>query len=205
MNSKVFGALMVVGPIFTMGMWIALFPSTSGMSLSEELNQLIEHEAAVRIGSIVTAIAGACMFLGLFFLSRTLRDGSSASAIFAEIGGLLILLGLPLMVIVQGIGSEAINEARTDRAAAEMLLAAGGAFEGVGLLMAPGLLLLGVAMALQRKFHIVVGSILAIASIFALVDIVTVDTPGIFGDVGWMGMFLMTVVIGILAIIQKEN
>ena len=60
-------------------------------------------------------------------------------------------------------------------------------------------------MIVQKRFHGVVGSIIVIVSAVAFLDEILYDAPEIVPIVGWMGMFIMTVVMGVWTVVQKEN
>ncbi|MCL0105287.1 hypothetical protein M1N90_00835 [Dehalococcoidia bacterium] len=208
MRAKVSGILMILGPILTMGMWIAFFPDPgSGATVSEELSELMSNETSFHIAATIAAIAGAGMLLGIFLLSRTLNEGDSVGALCAEIGGLLIILMVPFMLILQGYLVSAVDEAAAGQIdVGEGILVAGMAIDSyLGFLFAGGYFLLGIALILQKRFHVVVGVVIAIASAVAFIDEVINDAPEIIPIVGWMGMFIMTVVIGVWTVVQKEN
>ena len=208
MRAKVSGILMILGPILTMGMWIAFFPDPgSGATVSEELSELMSNETSFRIAATIAAIGGAGMLLGIFLLSRTLNEGDSVGALCAEIGGLLIILMLPFMLILQGYQVRAVEEAIAGRIdVGEGVLVAGMAIDSyLTFLFAGGYLLLGIALILQKRFHVVVGSIVVIVSAVAFLDEILYDAPEIIPIVGWMGMFIMTVVMGVWTVLQKEN
>ena len=73
----------------------------------------------------------------------------------------------------------------------------------VGILLVVGLFLLGLSLTLLRKYKGIIGILFIIASAIAFVDMMF-DADS-FGFIGWMGMFLMTLVTGILTTLQKEN
>ena len=124
MNSKVFGSFMIVGPILAMVMWSVFVPEVGDLSISDGLDKLIANDVAVRFGSLVGAIGFLLMLLGLFFLSRTLRSGNSTGIICAEISGLMLISMFALVFVWEGAAVDALDQAVTDRAAAEGILIA---------------------------------------------------------------------------------
>ena len=65
------------------------------------------------------------------------------------------------------------------------------------------LLLLAIALTLLRKYKGIIGILFIIAAASAFFDMIfDIEALAI---IGWMGMFLMTLVTGILTTIQKEN
>ncbi len=206
MNSKVFGSFMIVGPILAMVMWSVFVPEVGDLSISDGLDKLIANDVAVRFGSLVGAIGFLLMLLGLFFLSRTLRSGNSTGIICAEISGLMLISMFALVFVWEGAAVDALDQAVTDRAAAEGILIASeitGAFGDV--LITATIFLLGVALAVQRKFHVVVGCLVMLVAICAFLNGIISEGPDIMGFVGWMGIMLMTIIMGIWSVVQKEN
>jgi len=63
--------------------------------------------------------------------------------------------------------------------------------------------MLGISLTLLRKYKGIIGILFIIASVSAFIDMIfEID---IFGMIGWMGMFLMILVTGILTTLKKEN
>ena len=83
------------------------------------------------------------------------------------------------------------------------IIASSTALQMGGVLLVVGLFLLGISLTLLRKYKGIIGILFIIASLSAFIDMIfQID---IFGMIGWMGMFLMTFVTGILTVLQKEN
>ena len=205
MNAKIFGSFMIVGPLLAVLMWSIFVPELGDLSVSEGLDKLIENEVAVRYGSLVGSAGFLVMLLGLFFLSRTLRGGNSTAAICAEISGLLLISMLAFVFVTDGANVEAIEQAKTDRAVAEGILVASMATDAFGsTLLTAVIALLGVALAIQRKFHLVVGCLVILVATSAFISQIVPEAPWYFGLVGWMGIMLMTLVMGIWSVIEKE-
>ena len=205
MNAKIFGSFMIVGPLLAMLMWSIFVPELGDLSVSEGLDKLIENEVAVRYGSLVGSAGFLVMLLGLFFLSRTLRGGNSTAAICAEISGLLLISMLAFVFVTDGANVEAIEQAKTDRAVAEGIPVASMATDAFGsTLLTAVIALLGVALAIQRKFHLVVGCLVILVATSAFISQIVPEAPEYFGFVGWIGMMLMTLVMGIWSVIEKE-
>ncbi|HCE76808.1 MAG TPA: hypothetical protein DEP04_09285 [Dehalococcoidia bacterium] len=205
MNAKIFGSFMIVGPLLAVLMWSIFVPEIGDLSVSKGLDKLMENDVAVRYGSLVGAVGFLVMLLGVFFLSRTLRSGNSAAAICAEISGLLLISMLAFAFVTEGAFVDAIEQAKTDRAVGEGILVASMGTEAFGgALITAIYVLLGVALVLQRKFHLVVGCLVILVGISAFVSQIVPESPDYFGFVGWIGMMLMTLVMGIWSVIEKE-
>ena len=75
-------------------------------------------------------------------------------------------------------------------------------FEAGGVLLIVGLFLLGISLTILKKYKGVIGALFIIASVCAFTDVIF-DVAAV-AIIGWMGMFLMTLIVGILTTLQKE-
>ena len=209
MNSKVIGAMLILGPLLTFLPWIALGSDTSGMSPSESMTHLLTEAGTVEARSILNVFGGIFMFAGLYFLARSLKSDNTVSNHFAEFGGLLLLVSLPIWVVLMGTDISAIDAAKEHgNEVGETIIAASTGLQMVGVLLVVGLFSLGISLTLLRKYKGIIGILFIIASVCAFIDMVIgADNAAfdIISMVGWMGMFLITLVTGILTTLQKEN
>ena len=205
MNSKVIGAMLILGPILIMGVWISgLVPDTEGISPSQAMTTILAEKNQVEIGSMLQIFGVISMFTGLYFLARSLKSDNSVSNHFAEIGGLLLLLIVPIWVVLMGSSISAIyNAEQFGNDVGATILASSAMFEMGGMLLVIGMLLLGISLTLLRKYKGIVGILFIIAAASAFFDMIfDIEALAI---IGWMGMFLMTLVTGILTTLQKGN
>ena len=71
------------------------------------------------------------------------------------------------------------------------------------IMMVVGIFLLGISLTLLMKYKGIIGILFIIASTTAFIDMIfDID---VFAMIGWMGIFLITLVTGILTTLQKEN
>ena len=205
MNSKVIGAMLILVPILTMGVWISgLVPDTSNISPSESMTTILADKNQAEIGSMLQIFGVIAMFTGLYFLARSLKSDNVVSNQLAEIGGLLLLLMVPIWVVFMGSWTEAIGAAeRFGNDVGTTILASSTMFEAGGMLLIVGLFMLGISLTILKKYKGVIGALFIIASVCAFTDVIfDIEALAI---IGWMGMFLMTLIIGILTTLQKEN
>ena len=204
MNSKVIGIMLILGPILTMGVWIVYNIDTSGMSPSEAMIAIMADTTKAEISSILNVFGVMSMFTGLYFLAKLLKSDNSVSNHFSEIGGLFLLLCIPIWVVMMGASISAIDSAKEfGNDVGVTIIASSSVLEMGGVLLVVGLFLLGISLTLLRKYKGIIGILFIIASVSAFIDMIfQID---IFGMIGWMGMFLMTFVTGILTTLKKEN
>ena len=205
MNSKVIGIMLILGPILTMGIWISgLVPDTANISPSEAMTTILADKNQVEIGSMLQIFGVILMFTGLYFLARSLKSDNVVSNQLAEIGGLLLLLIVPIWVVFMGSWLSAIDAAeKFGNDVGSTILASSTMFEMGGMLLIVGILLLGISLTILKKYKGVIGALFIIAPVCAFIDVIfDIEALAI---IGWMGMFITTLIIGILTTLQKEN
>ena len=111
MNSKVVGIMLILGPLLLVGPWILLGTDTSDMAPSKHITAILAESTQVEIQSILNVFGGIAMFTGLYFLARSLKGHNAVSNHCAEIGGILLLVTLPLWTIMMGSNILAIEAA----------------------------------------------------------------------------------------------
>jgi len=204
MSSKVIGLMLILGTILTMGVWIVFDIDTSGMSPSDSMTAILAEKNKAEIASILNVFGVMSMFTGLYFLAKSLKSDNTVSNHFSEIGGLLLLLCVPLWVVLVGANISAIDAAKEfGNDVGSTIIASSTALQMGGILLVVGLFMLGISLTLLRKYKGIIGILFIIASVSAFIDMIfEID---IFGMIGWMGMFLMILVTGILTTLKKEN
>ena len=204
MNSKVIGAMLILGPILTMGIWIAFSVDTQDMSPSQSMTAILAESNKAEIGSILQVFGVMSMFTGLYFLARSLKSDNTVSKHFAEIGGLFLLLLVPIWVVLMGSWLSAIEMANEFGNDAGVIIIASSTMLQMGaIMMVVGIFMLGISLTLLMKYRGIIGILFIIASASAFIDMIfDID---VFAMIGWMGIFLITLVTGILTTLQKEN
>ena len=206
MNSKIIGAMLILGPILTMGVWIVFDIDTSNMTPSDQMATILAPSKKVELSSILNVFGVMSMFTGLYFLTRTLKSDNTVSNTVSEIGGLLLLLSVPVWVVLVGSDISAIEIAKKHgNEFGATIIAASKSFQMVGIMMVSGLFLLGISLILLNKYKRIIGTLFVIASVCAFIDMVAESDAEIIAMIGWMGMFLTTLVTGILTTLQKEK
>ena len=205
MNSKVVGIMLILGPILIMGVWISgMVPDTGTVSPSESMTTILAEKDQAQTGSILQVFGVIAMFMGLYFLAKSLKSDNVVSNQLLEIGGLLLLLVVPIWVAFMGSWTTAIdysekygNDVGTTIISSSLMLEMG------GLMLVIGLFILGISLTILQKYKRIIGALFIIASVCAFLDMV-IDVE-VLAIIGWMGMFLTTLIVGILTTLQKEN
>ena len=205
MNSKVVGIMLILGPILIMGVWIGgLVPDTASISPSEAMTTVLAEKNLAEIGSLIQIFGVIAMFAGLYFLARSLKSDNAVSNQLAEMGGLLLLLVVPIWVVFMGSWTAAIGAAeKFGNDVGTTILASSTMFEAGGMLLIVGLVMLGISLTILKKYKGVIGALFINAPVCAFIDVIfDIEALAI---IGWMGMFITTLIIGILTTLQKEN
>ena len=196
--------MLILGAILTMGVWMIFDIDTSGMSPSDSMTAMLADKSKVEIASILNVFGVMSMFTGLYFLAKSLKSDNTISNHFSEIGGLFLLLCVPIWVVLVGADLSALDAAKEyGNDVGSTIIATSTVFEMGGILLVVGLFMLGISLTLLRKYKGIIGILFIIASVSAFIDMIfSID---MFGMIGWMGMFLLTFVTGILVMLKKEN
>ena len=198
LNSKVLGLMLLLGPIATMGSWIFYSTDTSDMSFAQEMAALMVDTTKVYVGSGIRMFGLTSMFMGLYFLARSLKSDNTISNTCVEIGSLLLLFAAPVWVLMMGVDMTAVEAAKEfGNETGETILAAGRAFRNVFFFMMIGSILLGISMVLLKQYKGIIGGLFVI---IGFVGISNLAPP-----VAWLGLFGLTSVTGLLTLLKKDN
>ena len=205
MNSKVTGIMLILGPILTMGVWLSgLVPDTENIPPSQAIVGILADKNIVIMGSILQIFGVILMFTGLYYLAKSLKGDNTVSNQLAEISGLLLLLIVPIWVVFMGSWISAIGAAEQfGNDVGATIIASSTMFEMGGMLLIIGTFILGISLIILKKYKGIIGALFIITSLCAFIDMML--NIEILAIVGWLGMFLTTLIVGILTTIQKEN
>jgi len=210
LNSKVIGSFLILGPLLLVIPWFTLGVDVSGMSPTEHMAAVLEKSTQSEVSGILNVFGAIFFFTGLYYLSKSLESDDGISNSLAALGGLLIILCLPMFATLVGAELIAIESAQEfGNEVGATILAASTAFQMCGFLMIVGIFLVGASLTLQRKYKGIVGALFMITTILSFIDIVSAGAAGeVVSIIGWMGFFLMTLITGILTLVttlQKEK
>ena len=205
LNSKVIGSFLILGPLLLVIPWFTLGVDVSGMSPTEHMAAVLEKSTRSEVSGILNVFGAIFFFTGLYYLSKSLKSDDSISNSLSKLGGLLIILCLPMFATLVGSELIAIESAQDfGNEVGATVLAASTAFQMCGFLMIVGIFLLGASLMLQKKYKGIVGALFMITTILSFIDIVSAGAAGeVVSIIGWMGFFLMTLITGILTLVPS--
>ena len=207
MNSKVIGGFLILSPIIAFVMF-AVLPDTGDMTPAQSLEKLLENKTVNLIGVVIGTLAFGSVMLSHSLLARSMRGTGKPGASCAELAGIILLLMIPVLLVGTGHFVAALDRPETDKVLAEAILTNGeGVGDIIGIPWTIGFFLMGIAIIRQKKFHIVVGIIAVALPVMGFVGEVGGDSDAIelLQFVGFIGMVLLTVTMGVLTLIRKEG
>ena len=102
MNSKVIGSMLILGPLLLVIPWFTLGVDASGMSPTEHIAAILEKSGQAEASGFLNVFGAIFLFTGLYYLAKSLKSDNVISNNLASIGGLLLILSLPLWVTLVG-------------------------------------------------------------------------------------------------------
>ena len=211
MNSKIIGSFLILGPLLLVIPWLTLGVDVSDMSPSEHIAAILEKSGQSETSGILNLFGAIFFFTGLYYLSKSLKSDDGISNSLATLGGLLVILCLPMFASLVGTELIAISEAKKHgNEVGATILAASTGLQMCGFLMIIGIFLLGASLVYDcdnwgvKKWKGIVGALFMIATILSFIDIVSDGATGeAVSIIGWMGFFLMTLITGILTLVPS--
>ena len=196
--------LLVLGPIAALVGWMFLYPVEGETGeFAKQAGDLIANSGVCQIGMILGFGGMVAAVAGLFNISRRMTMGGGAGSSYANIATVLSLVAIGTMVMGVGFNFAASNAASVrDGATLLMVGEAGGAGMfplGMGVLLA----LVGIAIALEKNYHIAVAGLFVLAGVVFFVGFFVSNFSNETGDnlytfIGWIGWMLSSIVLGAL-------
>lgn len=191
--------LLILGPIVSLVGWMFLYPvGGDAGAFAEQAADLLANAGIVKIGMVMGFGGMVAVNIGQFNIARKMTMGGGPGSSYANI---VLTLSLVLVgALLLGLAFNfAASQAASVRAAVPLLMineaGGAGAFPlGIGVTV----LLFGVAIALEKNFHIVVAGLAIVVGVLFIAAFFG-DNGGdnILGFIGWIGWMLTSIVIGV--------
>ncbi len=194
------GLLLILGVVVAIVGWMAIYPGDDSAT-AESAAKLMADPALAKLGMLMGFGGMGAVFIGFLNISRKMAAGDGAGSSYANISAIMAIIMVVLMTT--GISIEwAVTEA-SDAAEGARLMTHSGALETsfnlVGGLL---LILLGIGIILEKNFHIIIGG-LAVASGAGFL-LGNVDAIDVAGFVGFIGMVLVSLALGVQTLRAKN-
>ena len=212
MGSKMLtGSMLVFGPILAI---IMLFVEPGGTTDEESFNVMAQNLLdSPTLGGITTVgwtIAVLAMTVGTAYLARSMQGEQKVGSDLAGLAVVLSFLAAGIVAVTAGLEMSAFDTGLADQGAdASIALAIGeGIFRGMFILTGAASLLLGIAIVRQKNLKQIAGGLTGLfGALLLLVWVIPIEGEafGMVGFIGFLGYPIMTIVLGVLTIMQARS
>ena len=209
MSSKTLtGWLLIAGPLLTFLVLGLLQVILIGQqdTPADSVAEMMENVQLSKIIIVIGAIVFVATFAGLTLLARSMQqEDKSGTATLATI----VFAGLTAVGIAasgMSLGTlDAAKEISTQAGVNIESVASFGMFAGLFLFWGVGFILLGSAMIIQKKFHILVGWLfVALGTLFVILTAIDLEITDVIQYPIWGVMTLLTAAAGILTLREES-
>jgi len=194
------GLLLILGTVVSFVGWMAIYPGDDSAT-AESAAKLMADPTLAKLGMLMGFGGMGALFIGFLNISRKMAAGDGAGAPYANISAIMAMTLVVMMAI--GIGIEwAVTEASDATEGARLMLHSAALeipFSLVGGLL---MVLLGIGIILEKNFHMIIGGLTVVAGAGFLLG--NVDALGVAGFIGWIGMMLVALGLGVQTLRSKS-
>ena len=194
------GLLLILGTIVSLVGWMFIYPGDDSAT-AESAAKLMADPTLAKLGMLMGFGGMGAVFIGFLNISRKMAAGEGAGSSYANISAIMAMTLVVLMAI--GISIEwAVTEASNATEGASLMLHSAAIetpFSFIGGIL---LVLLGIGIILEKNFHIIIGGLTVVAGVgFLLGNVEAID---IVGFIGWIGMMLVALALGVQTLRSKN-
>jgi hypothetical protein len=198
------GLLLTLGPIVALIGWMGLYPAGNETSTVVMAQKIMDDPVMAQMGITLGYGGMIALAMGLFFTSRGIATGDGSGRSYTNISQVLFVTIIPIMLMSAGF-EFANTEAATIAEGALMQNLALATSSSFGLAVGLGVLLLGVAIVLEKIQHIIVGIALSLVGIILPISSLIGENGDVLQMVGWMGYMATGLILGVLTIRDSRN
>jgi len=198
------GLLLTLGPIVSLIGWMGLYPAGNETSTVVMAQKIMDDPVMAQMGITLGYGGMIALAMGLFFTSRGIATGDGSGRSYTNISQVLFVTIIPIMLMSAGF-EFANTEAATIAEGALMQNLALATSSSFGLAVGLGVLLLGVAIVLEKIQHIIVGIALSLVGIILPISSLIGENGDVLQMVGWMGYMATGLILGVLTIRDSRN
>ena len=208
MNTRTLtGWFLILGPIVTFVVVGVLWPSLigGGDAGPDTVRDLMKNPQLSLIITSAGSIVFVATFIGLALLANSMNGGDKAGSAYAVVSG-VIFVGLTAVgIAATGMNPATMEIAKTSPESAAIVdLVADGMFAGVSFYWGIGNILLGTAILIQKRLHVVIGWLFVVFGIVPiLATVIHIDVPDVVGLVVWIALSLITAAAGVFVLRGK--
>ena len=198
------GLLLTLGPIVSLIGWMGLYPAGNESETVVMAQKIMDDPVMAQMGITLGYGGMIALAMGLFFTSRGIATGDGSGRSYTNISQVLFVTIIPIMLMSAGF-EFANTEAATIAEGALMQNLALATSSSFGLAVGLGVLLLGVAIVLEKIQHIIVGIALSLVGIILPISSLIGENGDVLQMVGWMGYMAVGLILGVLTIRDSRN
>ena len=194
------GWLLILGTIVAIVGWMAIYPGDDSAT-PESAAKLMADPTLAKLGMLMGFGGMGAVFIGFLNISRKMAAGDGAGASYANISAIMAMTLVVMMAI--GISIEwAVTEASDATEGARLMLHSAALETPFSLAGGLLMVLLGIGIILEKNFHIIIGGLTVVAGAGFLLG--NVDALGVAGFIGWIGMMLVALGLGVQTLRSKS-
>ena len=194
------GLLLILGTIVSLVGWMAIYPGDDSAT-AESAAKLMADPTLAKLGMLMGFGGMGAIFIGFLNISRKMAAGDGAGAPYANISAIMAMTLVVMMTI--GIGIEwAVAEASDATEGARLMLHSAALETPFSLAGGLLLVLLGIGIILEKNFHIIIGGLAVVAGVGFFLG--NVDALDVAGFIGWIGMMLVGLALGVQTLRSKS-
>jgi hypothetical protein len=197
------GLLLIIGTVVSVIGWMAIYPgSPEPEATVENVAALMADPTLTKLGMLMGFGGMIALFIGFLNISRKMAAGDGAGASYANISAIMAMTMVVIMAIAIGV-EWAVAEASNATEGASLMLVSAATQTPFNLASGLLLFLLGIGIILEKNFHIIIGGLAVVAGAFFLIG--SVDAlKDIGGFIGWIGMMLVALALGVQTLRAKN-
>ena len=194
------GLLLILGTVVSLVGWMAIYPGDDSAT-AESAAALMADPTLAKLGMLMGFGGMGALFIGFLNISRKMAAGDGAGAPYANISAIMAMTLVVMMAI--GISIEwAVTEASDATEGARLMLHSAALETPFNLAGGLLMVLLGIGIILEKNFHIIIGGLTVVAGAGFLLG--NVDALGVAGFIGWIGMMLVALGLGVQTLRSKS-
>ena len=194
---------LILGAIVSMVGWMLIYPASGDGSATaaENAADLMGDPGLAKVGMLMGFGGMGAMMMGLLNIARKMAAGTGLGAAFANVSGVFSLGLIIVMTFMLGIEWAAAEASSLELGTALMQISSAG---NTTFMVSCGLVLLtlGVAIIVEKNYHVIIGGAATISGVAFLISLsgVAVD---MLGFIGWIAMTLTGIALGVQTLRSK--
>ena len=201
------GWLLVLGPILTFLIIGVLYAALigDGDAGPDSVEELMKNKQLSLIVTSLGSVVFVGSFIGMALLAKSMNSGDKAGSAYATVAGVIFVGITAAGLIASGMNFAIMSIAETDTGTAAIVdIVADGIFSSIFFYWGIGNILLGTAVFIQKRLHLVVGWLLVIFGILpVLFTVIDVDISNNVGFIVWIGVSLTATAAGVFVLRGK--